>query len=157
MNDNKKATPRKVNLTIRSEQYHLDTPPITIDSNTEGEMNLSPTGCKIVYREASETGLGNTITTIFVEGENNVRMERFGANTINMEFTKGKTHTSIMNTPYGSITISYLTSKVEADISESGGMINLTYSINSFGEYPVKTNLNISIDTKDQGEKYNWK
>jgi len=156
MNENKKEIPQRINLAIRSEQFHLDIPPIVIENNTDGEMTRFAGGWKIVYKEAAESGLANTITTIVIRDKNNVRMDRSGLNTLTMEFIKGKNHTSIMNTPYGSITISFLTNKVEADISESGGKINLSYSINSFGEYPIKTNLNISVDTKNQGEKYNW-
>jgi len=146
MNINEKNFSQKVNLTIKSEQYHLDAPPIVINSNTDGEIIRLTDSWKIVYKETADSGLGNTITTIFVEDKNIVKMERYGANTINMEFVKGKSHTSIMNTPFGSITISFLTNKVEASISESGGRISLSYSINSFGEYPVKTNLNIFVD-----------
>ena len=157
MNQNIKRNFRKVNVIIKSEQFHQDIPPIVIENNTEGELIRFDSGWKIVYRETAESGLENTVTTILVSDNNNVRMDRSGLNTVAMEFVAGKNHTSIMNTPYGSITISFMTNKVEADINESGGTINLSYSINSFGEYPVRTNLNISVGTDGQRGKYNWK
>ena len=127
------------------------------ENNTKGELTRINSGWKIVYRETAENGFENTITTILVFDDKKVSMERSGQNTITMEFIIGKNHTSIMNTPYGSISISFMTSKVEADINEYGGTINLSYSINSFGEYPVKTNINISIGKNSQGDNYIWK
>lgn len=137
---------KKVNLKIRSEQYHTESSPVVIESRAEGEMKSIPGGWEILYKETAESGYADTFTTIYVYGSDNVRMERQGSNTMDMEFKKGKTHTSIMNTPYGSITITFLTGKVSADINESGGEIKLSYSINSYGEIPVKTNLSISVN-----------
>ena len=129
MHQNKKENPDKVNLIIKSEQFHQDVPPVVIENNTKGELTRFNSGWKIVYRETAENGFENTITTILVFDDKKVSMERSGQNTITMEFIIGKNHTSIMNTPYGSISISFMTSKVEADINEYGGTINLSYSI----------------------------
>lgn len=141
---------KKIDIKIRTEQFQRDRNPTVIDSISDGEMSRTETGWEISYRESPESGLSDAVTTINVEDDGTVDMDRVGIHEMNMKFQKGKSHVSRMSTPYGVFDVGFVTDLVAFHFDENGGRVFLSYTINYSEEFPIKTVLDISV--KPHGE-----
>ena len=80
------------------------------------------------YQASEITGLGGTLTTIQVEGEQ-VTLMRVGEYNSQMVFQEGRRHLSMYNTPYGAMTIGVNTRHLLAQLTDQGGDIEVDYAI----------------------------
>ena len=100
---------KKVILYVRGEQYFEDVDPEATELISEGVMTISDGGViTLVYDETELTGLEGTTTTFVIDG-GMVTLTRSGELNSQMIFQMGKRHTSLYETPWGTLTVDVTT------------------------------------------------
>ncbi len=115
-------------LSIRGEQYFDDVDPDATELMTEGTLELTEDGLRLVYEETALTGMEGTTTTFEVSGPR-VMLSREGSVNSQMMFEEGRQHTSLYETPYGELSVDIQTSLLRHNLSERGGVMEIKYSI----------------------------
>lgn len=119
---------QKVMLSIRGRQAYQDQEPDVIELVTEGVMEYLNDGWSISYEESDLTGLGGVTTTFLVEPDK-ITLSRTGKLNSQMVFQEGMTHDSLYQADFGALMISVTATKIRADITPKGGVIDLVYRI----------------------------
>ena len=119
---------KEVVISIRGMQKYEGTPPDVVELVTEGRLAREGDSYTLSYQESEITGLGGTLTTIQVEGEQ-VTLMRVGEYNSQMVFQEGRRHLSMYNTPYGAMTIGVNTRHLLAQLTDQGGDIEVDYAI----------------------------
>ena len=120
---------KQVLLSIRGQQTFENMEPEVTELMTEGTLHMDDNhNVTLVYQETELTGLDGTQTTIQVEPES-VTILREGEVNSQMVFQEGRKHLSLYNTPYGALTMGVNTRKMKVDLDETGGSIEIDYSI----------------------------
>ena len=115
-------------LSIRGEQYFDDVDPDATELMTEGTLELTENGLRLVYEESALTGMEGTTTVFEVSGPR-VMLTRQGSVNSQMIFEEGRQHTSLYETPFGELTVDIQTSLLRHNLSERGGVMEIKYSI----------------------------
>ena len=119
---------RNVILSVCGTQNYPGQDPEVIELVTEGSMIRTPNGWDISYEETDLTGLAGTTTTFRVES-GCITLTRVGPLNSQMVFREGVPHESLYQMAFGAMMISVCAQKVQVDLSEQGGTIDLVYSI----------------------------
>lgn len=119
---------KNVVISIKGIQKYENADTDKVELVTEGKLTWDGPLYTLTYEESEITGLGSTLTTILVEGEQ-VTMMRAGEFNSQMVFQEGRRHLSLYNTPYGSMTIGVHTNHLLAELTEQGGDIEVDYAI----------------------------
>ncbi len=117
-----------VMLSIRGRQAYREQEPDVIELMTEGVMEQREDGWDLSYEESELTGLAGVTTTFRVE-TGKITLTRTGALNSQMIFQEGTVHESLYQMEFGALMISVMASKIRADITEAGGVIDLVYAI----------------------------
>ena len=119
---------RAVLLTIRGQQTYAEQEPEVVELVTEGILEKTDDGWTLTYEESDLTGLKGVITTFLVQ-PGKITLSRKGPLNSQMEFQEGQFHESLYKMEFGALMITVCASKVQYDINEKGGTIDLTYAI----------------------------
>ena len=119
---------QKVLLSLRGKQAYLDQEPDVIELTTDGTMEYTNDGWDISYEESDLTGLKGVTTTFRVEPQK-IILTRTGPLNSQMVFQEGVFHDSLYQMEFGAMMITVCASKVEYNLTEAGGTIDLTYGI----------------------------
>lgn len=117
-----------VMLSICGRQHYPDQEPEVIELVTEGTLEKTDTGWALVYEESDLTGLKGVTTTFYVEPEK-ITLQRKGPLSSQMVFQEGVYHDSLYQMEFGALMITVCANKVRYDIGETGGTVDLTYTI----------------------------
>lgn len=128
---------KKVMISITSNQ-EVGGEVSTVELMTEGEYEFSPEKSELIYQESSITGMEGTTTTFTVEPDT-VILTREGSVTSQMLFRRGEKHMFLYQTPYGSATMGIYTRRLDADIDENRGHVEIEYALDV-------DNINIGIN-----------
>ena len=115
-------------LTIRGTQHYPEQDPEVIELVTEGILESTDDGWKLIYEESDLTGLSGVTTTFLVEPDK-ITLERKGPLNSQMVFQEGITHESLYQMEFGALMITVCASKVGYEITDQGGTVDLTYAI----------------------------
>lgn len=116
----------------------------SIELITEGRFFIRDQHYYILYNETHLSGMEGTTTTLKVEPQR-VTLNRMGTAEQKTTFETGILNAGFYVTPYGTMRISVLPSKVEVDLTERGGSINLEYEL-QLGQEKVSDNqLQITV------------
>ena len=115
-------------LSIRGEQYFDDVDPDATELMTEGTLELTEDGLRLVYEETALTGMEGTTTVFEVSGPRVTLTRQRGVNS-QMIFEEGRQHTSLYETPFGELTVDIQTSLLRHNLTERGGVMEIKYSI----------------------------
>ena len=119
---------QKVLLSIRGVQSYADQEPDVIELVTEGTLEKLQNGWEILYEETKLTGMEGVTTSFLIEPDRIV-LTRTGSLNSQMVFQEGMFHDSLYQMEFGAMMITVCASKVEYDLTEAGGTIDLTYGI----------------------------
>lgn len=119
---------KSVLLSIRGQQSYADQEPDTIELVTEGTLEDTPSGWKLCYEESDLTGLAGVNTTFLIAGKT-VTLIRKGKLNSTMVFREGVPHDSLYQVEFGALMLTVCATKVEANITDAGGVIDLRYNI----------------------------
>ena len=119
---------REVLLTIRGQQTYSEQEPEIVELVTEGVLEALENGWALTYEESDLTGLTGVTTSFLVEPRK-ITLTRKGPLDSQMVFQEGVYHESLYQMEFGALLITVCASQVRYDISEKGGTIDLTYTI----------------------------
>lgn len=86
-------------------------------------------GYVITYRETEPESSDSYLTTVTVDPNRKVTVIREGEISSHMIFEQGQKHLIYYDTEFGSMTIGVSANKVNSNLSESGGDIEIDYSL----------------------------
>lgn len=117
-----------VKLSIEGRQYYDGQEPDVIELVTEGTLEHEKNVWVITYEESDLTGLAG-VTTAFRVGPRGVALKRTGRLQSQMIFREGVRHESLYQMEFGALMIAVQAQKIHADLTEAGGTVDITYSI----------------------------
>ena len=117
-----------VMLHIRGTQRYQDQEPEVIELTTEGTLQKQKEVWEISYEESDLTGLAG-VTTTFRVGPRGVVLKRSGKIQNQMIFMEGRRHESLYQIDIGALMITVKATKVQSDLSETGGTVDVHYNI----------------------------
>ncbi|WP_031514240.1 DUF1934 domain-containing protein [Desulfofalx alkaliphila] len=100
----------------------------TIELTTLGYMYVKNGSFYLIYNETELSGMEGTTTSVKAE-PSRVTLNRMGSAEMRQVFEEGQRHEGKYITPYGSMDTKVLPCKVEVDLTEMGGSINLEYEL----------------------------
>ena len=115
-------------LSIEGKQSYLDQEPEIIELVTEGVMEQNGEVWSLSYEESDLTGLAG-VTTTFQLQPGKVILNRTGKLTSQMIFVEGQQHDSLYQMEFGALMLSVKATRVEYQLSEEGGTVDLSYRI----------------------------
>lgn len=119
---------QSVVLSICGKQFYEGQDPEIIELVTEGTMERIENGWDICYEESSLTGMEG-VTTCFRVEPDKITLTRTGRLHSQMVFQIGVMHESLYRMEYGALMITVCASRLEYDITQQGGTVDLTYGI----------------------------
>lgn len=119
---------RTVVLSICGKQFYEEQEPEVIELVTEGTLERIGNGWEIRYEESRLTGMEGVTTSFRVEPEQ-IILTRSGRLHSQMVFRLGVLHESLYQMEFGALMITVCATKMEYDIDEQGGTVDLTYGI----------------------------
>jgi len=119
---------KKVMLSIRGSQEYAEQEPEVIELVTEGILEQSDNGWKLIYEESELTGLAG-VTTTFDLVPGCITLSRTGPLNSQMVFQEGVIHDSLYQMEFGTLMLTVCAKKIAYDLSENGGTVDLCYSI----------------------------
>ena len=119
---------KKVMLSVKGTQSYMDQEPDAIELVTEGVLENVDDGWKITYAETELTGMAGVETTFFILGDT-VTLTRTGKLSSEMVFKEGVSQDSLYKMEFGALMLTVCATRVEANITEEGGTVDLSYNI----------------------------
>jgi len=117
-------------ISIRGTQAYENEKPEMIELITAGTLRRQNNDYLITYKESQLTGLEGTTTTLKVShAKNIVTLTRSGATSTQLVFERGCKHLAHYDTGMGALTIGVSASKVNAELSDDGGDIEIKYAL----------------------------
>ena len=99
-----------------------------IELVTAGTMEKTANGWELCYEESDLTGLEGVTTRFSLEGDG-VTLTRTGKLNSQMVFREGISHDSLYQAEFGALLITVCASRIKADVTENGGVVDLSYHI----------------------------
>lgn len=109
-----------------------------------GQLFMEDDGYRIVYREESGDMAGCT-TTITCTGGKEVSVRREGPYRTDLTMEEGRRHSSHYSTEYGDLLLGIFAESVDSQMSETGGYLEFTYSIDYNGDFVSRNILHITV------------
>lgn len=119
---------KPVVIEIQGRQSFQGSKPESMELVTDGFFWGSDGKYVISYPESEMTGLAGTTTT-FEVSEDSASLIREGTVNSHMIFEPGRKHLSLYDMGFGALTIGVDARKVRADLSETGGTLEIDYKI----------------------------
>ncbi len=132
-------------LTISGRQWSGHEEPALIKLITEGSLYQRDGNWYVVYDESSATGMEGTKTTIEVTKSGQITLTRAGTHEMQLSFLAGSRHITRMDTPYGSLDVAVYTSLVQSELNQTGGYVQLGYTIDFNNEEQMNTRLDVTV------------
>ena len=96
---------------------------------TEGKYYKKDSTYYVSYKESNLTGMEGTTTTLKIASDGTVTLMRFGLVNSQFVFEKGQKHMSYYDTTMGTFTVSVFTNKVNVNVDDSGGEVQVDYRL----------------------------
>lgn len=139
---------RKVMLSIRGRQTYLDQEPDVIELVTEGTMEKQGDAWQLCYEESDLTGLEGVTTTFRIEPKI-ITLTRTGRLNSQMVFQEGVFHNSLYQMEFGALMITVCASRIKAELTEKGGVVDLVYGIEIEQSTAGVIDYHLEIKTKE--------
>lgn len=115
-------------LSVRGSQSYAGQEPEIIELVTEGSLEQTPDGWKLAYEESDLTGLDGVNTTFLIKPEE-ITLIRTGRLNSQMVFREGEAYDSLYQMEFGTLMLTVCATRVDANITTDGGVIDLRYNI----------------------------
>lgn len=136
---------KDVIINIKTEQTVGDSTD-TIEFTTDGRFGIKDGSYFISYEESKLLEVdGDVKTTLYIKPDNSVIMQRNGAYSSRMVIEKGVRNNCFYVTPMGELSLGIFGEKVKTAFSESGGSIDMNYTIDTNLQLLSRNSVNISV------------
>lgn len=136
---------KDVIISIKTEQTVGDSTD-TIEFTTDGRFGIKDGSYFISYEESRLLEVdGDVKTTLYIKPDNSVVMQRNGAYSSRMVIEKGVRNNCFYVTPMGELSLGIFGEKVKTAFSESGGSIDMNYTIDTNLQLLSRNSVNISV------------
>ena len=113
----------------------------TVELMTRGSLVHKDGAYYIIYKETEATGYEGCTTTVKVaEDARKVSMLRFGKVPSQLIIEKGTRHLCHYETGYGAISLGVAADIIEHQLSDTGGKLNFSYTLDSGAETLISRN-----------------
>ena len=120
---------KEIILFVRGEQTYDGVSPEVTELATEGVMTIREDGEMVMtYQESEITGMEGTTTRFTIRG-GTVVLERAGLIVSRMEFKQGERSSSFYETPWGTMEVDIVTTKLAHRFTERGGVMEIAFTI----------------------------
>lgn len=134
----------KAVITVRAVQNLQDSGDDEIELVTDGVYTKIPEGYAVKYAESELTGMEGTSTTVEILPDR-VAVTRRGNMNMSMEFKEGQKCDFLYNTMFGTATLSIKTNKIQSNLGDRGGSLNIDYVVNMEHAVVAINKLKISV------------
>lgn len=122
----------------------------SVELVTTGQYGIENDEIRFTYEESELTGLDGTRTT-FTISPMGVVLRREGSLNSEMVFQQGRKNFFLYETPYGSATMGVDTRRIDTQLDEHGGNLELDYDID-FNHTPMGRNkFKINVRENEHG------
>lgn len=122
----------------------------SVELVTTGQYGMENDEIRFTYEESELTGLDGTRTT-FTINPMGVVLRREGSLNSEMVFQQGRKNFFLYETPYGSATMGVDTRRIDTQLDEHGGNLELDYDID-FNHTPMGRNkFKINVRENEHG------
>lgn len=135
---------RPILVRVRGTQVKESGEEDSIELITEGRLYCRDQSYYILYQESELTGLEGTLTSLKIE-PTRVVLNRTGGTAQRQTFEQGVWDQGYYVTPFGTVRIGVIPSRVDVDLTESGGSINLEYELQIEQEKVSDNRLSITV------------
>lgn len=123
------VTEKPVIIFVRGEQYYDGADPDETELMTEGFMTIDRDGTILLeYEETELTGMEGTTTRFAVQNDK-VTLTRTGGINSQMVFQRGRRHSSLYETPWGTMLVDIATTALAYRLNDRGGVLDIKYTI----------------------------
>ncbi len=105
----------------------------------DGEYFISYEDSRLTDRKT------NSKTVLYIKNNNSVVMQRTGEFSSRMVIEKGVRNTCLYSTPHGNLELSIFGECVKHSLSEKGGRLEMSYTIDTQSQFLSRNKVNISI------------
>lgn len=133
---------RDITLQVKSTQKITGEEPIIIDFVTEGKYELKNDATYLIYEESELSGFPGHKTSLKIR-ESAVDMRRYGESEAHMHFEKGIRETADYETPYGVFKIETLTHRIQVELGDQEGFVEVEYALSIQGMHEAAHTLMI--------------
>ena len=134
-------------LSVCGRQSYPGQEPEELELVTEGTLEKSASGWMLEYQESDLTGMEG-VATVFEIEDKKITLSRTGKLNSQMVFQEGVSHDSLYQVEFGTLMITVCASKVDYQLSETGGVIDLLYTIEV--EQNAAGTIHYHLDIKPQ-------
>lgn len=135
---------KKVRIKIKGTQG-IDDQTETIELISEGSLRKLDNGFSISYFEGEITGCAKTRTTLTVTNDKTAIISRTGGSSSRLTVKEGERNNCFYSSPIGELNLGIYGETVCYKLTESGGEINLCYTIDQNRQTVSKNTVNIII------------
>ena len=139
---------KEVLITIKSVQNMDGVESDGAELITQGSYDYAADGVRISYMESELTGLEGTKTAFLITPEQ-VVLSRRGAVNAQMIFRRGKRYSFKYNTAYGALNMCLDTRRLEWNMDEHGGDMEIEYDINFDKSFLSRNKFKINVREKE--------
>ena len=135
-------------ITIDNVQYN-DGREDRFTFSTVGDYRTCGDAQIIAYQDSAATGFEGSETTLRVT-PGKVTMVRTGEYASSLILEKGKRHTCHYGTPVGDLPLGIYTTHINNELTESGGTLDFSYSLDLNANLFTSTELKITVREKNR-------
>lgn len=134
-------------IRVTGTQKSVDGEQNEIELTTEGYLYKKNNHLYIVYEETEISGMEGTTTTLKVESNTRVSINRFGTTRNQLVFQEGERFQTVYNTLYGNLPMEIFTNYLFVDLNEyNKGVIEIRYDLNvASATDSIKNQLKIEL------------
>ncbi len=132
-------------ITIDGFQTHSDGEEESISLSTVGEFRRDQDRFFITYNESAATGFDGDVTSLEIESDKKVTLNRKGNSNTQLIIERGQRHLSHYNTGYGDLMVGIQAEAIQNHLDDSGGKLLLRYSLDVNASELSVNKLNITV------------
>lgn len=140
---------RSVDITIKTLQRRAEGTE-SMTQRAVGVLRREGSGWLLTYREGEDSGLGDTSTALRLE-EGKATLTREGESTSQMVFQPGEPYACRYTTPYGELSMTVKTLRLEWELGQAGGKVFIIYKLQLGGADMGENRLRLTVNTKENG------
>lgn len=123
----------------------------TMTMLTSGEMDLTDEKAVIRYEESIDEGMPPQKVEVTIEDEC-LTMTRGGAYQTQMVFRIGCRYEGMYRTPYGEMDLAVYCTRLQYDLGDDGGEIELSYQLDLNGSFAAMHDLTLRLVRQNEDE-----